>query len=113
MIFSDRNVFMKKLALICVLALFASFASAAVKPEKQTFTSQGKERTCYTFTPEKLTGPVPLLLLLHGSGRDGMSQINEWKGLAEKQGIILAAPDSANSREWNMNTDGRSFCMML
>jgi hypothetical protein len=64
MIFSDRNVFMKKLALICVLALFSSFASAAVKPEKQTLTSQGKERTYYTFTPEKLTGPVPLLLLL-------------------------------------------------
>ncbi|HWF03008.1 MAG TPA: PHB depolymerase family esterase [Candidatus Angelobacter sp.] len=100
---------MKKLALFCVLALFSSFASAAAKPEKQTLTSQGKERTYYTFTPEKLTGPVPLLLLLHGSGRDGMSQINEWKGLAEKQGIILAAPDSANSREWSMNTDGPEF----
>jgi predicted esterase len=100
---------MKKLALFCVLALFSSFASAAAKPEKQTLTSQGKERTYYTFTPEKLTGQVPLLLLLHGSGRDGMSQINEWKGLAEKQGIILAAPDSANSREWSMNTDGPEF----
>src|SRR5580692_10959772 len=100
---------MKKLTLFCVLALISSFASAAVKPEKQTLTSQGKERTYYTLTPENLTGPAPLLLLLHGSGRDGMSQINEWKGFAEKQGIILAAPDSANSQEWSMSTDGPEF----
>jgi poly(3-hydroxybutyrate) depolymerase len=38
-----------------------------------------------------------------------MSQIDEWKNLAEKEGIILVAPDSANSREWSMNTDGPEF----
>jgi len=38
-----------------------------------------------------------------------MSQIDEWKTLAEKEGIILAAPDSANSRECSMNTDGPEF----
>jgi poly(3-hydroxybutyrate) depolymerase len=38
-----------------------------------------------------------------------MSQIDEWKGLAEKEGLLLAAPDSANSREWSMNTDGPEF----
>jgi len=59
--------------------------------------------------PEKLTAPAPLLLLLHGSGRDGMSQLDQWKALAEKDGIVLVAPDSANSREWNMNTDGPEF----
>ena len=38
-----------------------------------------------------------------------MSQIDEWKALAEKEGIILVAPDSANSREWSMNIDGPEF----
>lgn len=99
---------MKKLAVLFLLML-SSAAAFAAKPEKQTITSQGAERNYYTFVPEKLTAPAPLLLLLHGSGRDGMSQINEWKGLAEKEGIILVAPDSANSREWNMNTDGPEF----
>ena len=100
---------MKKLALLFLLCLSSAVASAAAKPEKQTLTSEGKERVYYTFVPEKLTAPAPLLLLLHGSGRDGMSQINEWKSLAEKEGLILAAPDSANSREWSMNTDGPEF----
>jgi poly(3-hydroxybutyrate) depolymerase len=99
---------MKAFALLFLLAL-SSGAAFATKPEKQSITSLGTERTYYTFVPEKLTAPAPLLLLLHGSGRDGMSQIDEWKGLAEKEGIILVAPDSANSREWSMNTDGPEF----
>ena len=106
---SVRNPVMKKLILLVLLALASAVASAAAKPEKQTLTSDGKERVYYTFVPEKLSAPAPLLLLLHGSGRDGMSQINEWKGLAEKEGLVLAAPDSANSREWSMNTDGPEF----
>jgi predicted esterase len=100
---------MKKLALPLLLVLSFASAFATVKPQKQTLTSDGKERVYYTVVPENLTAPAPLLLLLHGSGRDGMSQINEWKAVAEKQGLILAAPDSANSREWSMNTDGPEF----
>src|SRR6476646_6544781 len=100
---------MKTFALLFLLAVTSAAAFAAAKPEKQTITSQGGEGTYYKFVPEKLTAPAPLLLLLHGSGRDGMSQINEWKELAEKEGVILAAPDSANSREWSMNVDGPEF----
>jgi poly(3-hydroxybutyrate) depolymerase len=100
---------MKAFALLFLLALSSVAAFATAKPEKQTINSLGTERTYYTFVPEKLTAPAPLLLLLHGSGRDGMSQINEWKDLAGKEGIILVAPDSANSREWSMNTDGPEF----
>jgi poly(3-hydroxybutyrate) depolymerase len=100
---------MKTFALLFLLALSFASALAAAKPEKQIITSMGAERTYYTFVPEKLAASSPLLLLLHGSGRDGMSQIDEWKALAEKEGIILVAPDSANSREWSMNTDGPEF----
>jgi poly(3-hydroxybutyrate) depolymerase len=100
---------MKNFTLLFLLALSSITAFAAAKPEKHSITSLGTDRTYYTFVPEKLTAPAPLLLLLHGSGRDGMSQIDEWKTLAEKEGIILVAPDSANSREWSMNTDGPEF----
>jgi len=100
---------MRKLVFLFLLAWASTLAFAAAKPEKQALTSQGTPRTYYTFVPEKLAAPAPLLLLLHGSGRVGMSQIDEWKTLAEKEGIILAAPDSANSREWSMNTDGPEF----
>ena len=100
---------MKKLVFIFLLTLVSAATSAAAQAEKQTVTFEGKERTYYTFAPEKLTAPAPLLLLLHGSGRDGRSQIDEWKAVAEKEGLVLVAPDSANSREWSMGVDGPEF----
>ena len=100
---------MKKITLFFVLALLSAAASASAKPEKNTTKFDGKERTYYTFAPEKISAPAPLLLLLHGSGRDGMTQIDEWKTLAEKEGLVLVAPNSLNSREWSMSEDRPDF----
>jgi hypothetical protein len=47
-----------------------------------------------TFVPQDLSTPRPLLVALHGGGRDGESQIELWKPLAEKEKIILLAPNS-------------------
>ncbi len=91
------------------LFILALAASATLTPQKETILSAGKPRTYYTLLPEKITTPVPLLLLLRGSGRDGMSQIDAWKDLAEKERILLVAPDSANSRNWVFGTDGPKF----
>ncbi len=99
----------KKIALVFALALLSAAAAASPKPEKNTTTFDGKERIYYTFAPEKISAPAPLLLLLHGSGRDGMSQIDEWKNLAEKEGLVLVGPNSLNSREWSMSVDRPDF----
>ena len=53
---------MKKFALLSLLVLSSAAAFAAAKPEKQAITSMGAERTYYTFVPEKITAPAPLLL---------------------------------------------------
>ena len=106
---TQSNCLMKKLSLLLLLVLFSAIAASAAQPEKQILSFAGKERVYYTFTPDKLKSHAPLLLLLHGSGRDGMSQINEWKYLAAQHGFILAAPDSENSRQWNMDIDGPEF----
>jgi TonB family protein len=99
-----------------LFALVSAAASAAGKPEKQTITFEDRERVYYTFAPEKPAAapekppaPAPLLLLLHGSGRDGMSQIEQWQALAEQEGLVLVAPNSLNSREWSMGVDGPEF----
>jgi poly(3-hydroxybutyrate) depolymerase len=92
--------------LLCVLLWH--FAFAAPKADKHTLTFAGKKRTYYTVAPEKVTGPAPLLLLLHGAGRDGMSQIAQWNDLATKQGVILVAPDALD-RKWQMAIDGPEF----
>jgi poly(3-hydroxybutyrate) depolymerase len=87
--------------------MFGATALAA-RIEKLTLTSRGKERTYYLFVPEGVTRdhPVPLVITLHGSGRNGASLVEKWKDLAAKEGIILAGPDSTDSKQWSYPEDG-------
>src|SRR4051812_1133001 len=47
-----------------------------------------------TFVPDDLSAPRPLLIALHGGGRDSASQIKLWRPLAEKEKLIVLAPNS-------------------
>jgi len=100
----------RSLLLICFLLLLASTATAS-DIKKLKINSQGKNRTYYLFVPESVTAakPVPLVVLLHGSGRDGLSQVEKWKELAAKEGFIIAGPDSLNSNVWSEPQDGPDF----
>lgn len=100
---------MNRWLIFLLLLSFSAPASAKSDPQKLSITSQGKSRTYYLFVPETGSGPKPLILLLHGSGHNGMSLIDPWKSLAEKEGIILVAPDSLNSQEWAFPVDGPNF----
>lgn len=90
-----------------VAALVASALPAAQKTVTQTVTSGGKPRSYHLFVPDKAAaGPAPLLVLLHGSGRNGLSRVERWEGLAKKEGVILVGPDSTRSVEWRTDVDG-------
>ena len=98
------------LALVA-LAAFAGAAPAA-KPEKRSIEYMGHERAFYLFVPEvngERSEPLPLLLLLHGSGRDGMSLMDKWDKLAAKEGIVVAAPESLDPKVWIAPADGPDF----
>jgi len=98
------------IGLMCVITLInSSSAKNTAKPLKQTLTFAGKKRSYYVFVPSELPTPAPLLLLLHGSGHDGMSLIDPWQGLAQTQGIILVAPDSHDPAFWDQRVDGPEF----
>lgn len=51
----------------------------------------------------------PGVFLLHGSGRTGASMIDMWKPVADRHGIVLIAPDSANRKGWSGGSDSASF----
>ena len=93
--------------LLCAF-LFTARASATGDAEKLTFEFAGNVRTCYFFAPEA-GGPLPLVLLLHGSGRNGQTMVDAWKNLAAREHFIVAAPDAFDSSAWNVKMDSPGF----
>lgn len=75
---------------------------------KDSLVVEGKKRTYYLYVPEsaKKSAGVPLLVLLHGSNRDGLSLVEKWKRLAETEGVILLGPNSADASNWSVPRDG-------
>lgn len=101
---------MKYLTLFLLIILYSSAASAQ-DIQKEITELGGKARAYYLFVPDKLTKdqPAPLLLLLHGSGRNGFSLVEKWKDLAKKERIILVGPDAINTQVWSTPVDGPDF----
>jgi poly(3-hydroxybutyrate) depolymerase len=100
---------MKARSTLVVFALaLAASASAATKIEKRTLVSRDRERTYYLYVPPGISAehPAPLIITIHGSGSDGKPLVAEWQGLAEKEGIVLAGPDSSDSVHWASPQDG-------
>lgn len=109
---------MKHFTLFLLFLLLTVFSSSSVRAQeitKELITSEGRTRAFYLFVPEKLTSasPAPLVVLLHGSGRNGLSLAEKWKDLAKKERIVLAAPDAVDSNVWRMSTDGPNFIHQL
>jgi len=94
--------------LLTVFLALPAATSAKARIEKRTVLSDGKERTYYLYVPERPAGsaPMPLLVTLHGSGRNGEILVEKWRKAADKEGIVLAGPDATNRETWNTASDG-------
>jgi len=107
---------MRRLFQMSISLLLASVLCAAPgKIAKETLTVDGQDRSYFAYVPEGLSpaSPAPLLILLHGSGRDGKSLIKPWKKLASKEGIILAAPNALDPANWFAPVDGPDFIVKV
>jgi poly(3-hydroxybutyrate) depolymerase len=93
--------------LLCALLLVVP-ALAKVKATRSTFKFEDKNRVYYSFVPDT-PGPLPLIVLLHGSGRDGAVMAEAWKDLAAKEHFMIAAPDAYNPALWDSNIDNPLF----
>jgi poly(3-hydroxybutyrate) depolymerase len=103
-----------KLHLLITLALLVlplNSAAASDEITKELITSKGKTRAYYLYVPAtvKASSPAPLIVMLHGSGRVGMSLVEKWKDLAKKEGFIITGPDSSNTQGWGSPQDGPDF----
>ncbi len=102
---------MKTIALAVALASVLTLGAGETgKVEKLTFGSGGATRTYYQFVPQATAStPSPVILLLHGSGRNGKSLVDPWLPLAKSAGIILVAPDASDPQAWRMPQEGPDF----
>ena len=76
---------------------------------KELMKSDGKTRVYYLYVPSTVKAPAPLIIMLHGSNRTGVTLVEKWKDYAKKEGIILAGPDAMNLRGWGSPQDGPDF----
>ena len=96
------------LAVLLVSLIASGYAFSKNKVVKSSLAFEGREITYYLFVPEEVdrSTPAPLVVTLHGSGRDGQSLVDYWKKLAVKNKLIIVGPDSANRGGWSMPVDG-------
>jgi poly(3-hydroxybutyrate) depolymerase len=104
---------MKRFLLLTFILLLAACTSASAKDDitKELMTSNGKTRVYYLYIPSTIKTPplAPLIVMLHGSNRTGVTLVEKWKDYAKKEGIILAGPDATNLRAWVAPQDGPDF----
>ena len=97
--------------LLTLVILLASCSTAYAKDDitKELITSNGKTRAYYLYVPSTVKASAPLIVMLHGSNRTGVTLVEKWKDYAKKEGIILAGPDATNLAGWASPQDGPDF----
>ena len=95
--------------LALTLLLVCALISSDTDITKNLMTSNGKTRVYYLYVPPTLKSPSPLIIMLHGSNRTGVTLVEKWKDYAKKEGIIIAGPDATNLQGWGSPQDGPDF----
>ncbi|HTT97201.1 MAG TPA: dienelactone hydrolase family protein [Rhizomicrobium sp.] len=94
---------------LALLMLVAAPAQAAA-PIKQTLPFEGQDRTFYLYVPDGGQGPMPMVVVLHGSGGNGAFMISRWQDVATREHIVLLAPDSLHTDVgWDLRDDGPNY----
>lgn len=94
--------------LICVSSTFAKDDIT-----KELIKSNGRERAYYLYVPSTVKDPAPLIVMLHGSNRTGVTLVEKWKDYAKKENIIIVGPDASNLRGWASPQDGPEYLHQL
>jgi polyhydroxybutyrate depolymerase len=96
---------------LSLLLLAPAWGAAAVA---ETVTSGGVERQFTLYVPgmAKAEG-APLLVLLHGSYGKGEDMIRLWQADADREGIVLVAPNALYKDGWRVGPDGPEFVCAL
>jgi poly(3-hydroxybutyrate) depolymerase len=99
------------LALLAIAFAEPAFAAGITK---ETLKIDRGSRTYYMFVPDALgSEPAPLVITLHGSGRDGRPLVDLFRDVASKERFIVVGPDATDRRGWQVPADGPAFLYFL
>src|ERR1700760_2369710 len=96
--------------LVLALLMLVVVPAQAATPTKQTLSFDGHDRTFYLFVPDGGQGPLPMVVLLHGSGGNGAFMISRWQDIANREHVARLAPDSLHTDVgWHLHNDGPDY----
>lgn len=74
---------------------------------QKTYDSRGAQRTYTEYAPDSLAAdtPVPLLIVLHGSGGRGAWMVDQWRDMARQHSFVVVGPDSSDIKRWRIGED--------
>ena len=77
---------------------------------RHDLTYAGAARHWYMLAPAGSPGSplLPVIVVLHGSGRNGASMLDMWRAISASD-AVLVAPDAFDSNFWSVETDGPAF----
>jgi poly(3-hydroxybutyrate) depolymerase len=98
----------RRRAFLAALLVMLPVAALALEVEERTVVSREKKRTYAFYAPAsvKPDGKAPLLVLIHGSTSNGKTILSRWTDMADKHGILLAAPNAIDNARWASPEDG-------
>ena len=72
-----------------------------VKAPKLGFSGTDSTRTYNSFGPTE-GEKRPVVVLLHGAGRNGRAMLDMWQDIAQKENLILLAPNAGSTGDWSL-----------
>jgi len=96
--------------LVLALAILVSAPGNAAEPARLSLSFEGHDRSYYLFVPDGGDGALPMVVLLHGSGGNGLFMIQRWQDIATREHVVLLAPDSLHRDiGWDLADDGPNY----
>lgn len=101
----------KFLALACALAALLPGVCRGAAIVAQTIEVEGAVRTYYLYMPATMqpAGNPPLLVVLHWTTGNGRAALRPWTALADREGMVLVAPDATTPVGWRIREDGPAY----
>ena len=86
---------MRKLwpTVILLIGVIAARAADAAKHASFDFTQAGRHVTVWNFVPPDATPQTPVVIVMHGVGRNGEDYLADWLPLAKERKFLLVVPE--------------------